>query len=176
MVIVAILGKSGCGKSTLEKAFEKVGYNRMISYTTREMRQGETNHKEYHFITKEQFERLYNSGIIIEKAEYNNNFYGIPKPIGYERNVVVVETDGLEQLKKLYGSQVFGVYMNVPEEITEQRLNKRNNTTDRDNRRKQDELKFKDIENKVDLIIDGTSTPTILMNNIVIELNRRGLI
>ena len=51
MVIVVLMGRSGCGKSTNEKLLEELGYSRIISYTTRPMRAGEENHREYHFVS-----------------------------------------------------------------------------------------------------------------------------
>ena len=47
--IFALIGRSGTGKSTIEKQLEKLGYTRIISNTTRPIRENEQNHKDYHF-------------------------------------------------------------------------------------------------------------------------------
>ena len=176
MIIVAILGRSGSGKSTVEKALESIGFNRIISYTTRDLRAGETNHVEYHFVNRKQFEKLEESGVIIERGEYNGNLYGAPRPVGSDRNVIVVETDGLKKFREIYKNQVFAVYMNTPEDEINRRLNERNNTTDISSRKIEDENKFNDIESKVDFISNGMKQPIEIAIDIISEANKRGLI
>lgn len=44
--------------------------------TTRLPRPGESNGKEYHFVTREQFLDLVNEGGFIEHAEFSKNLYG----------------------------------------------------------------------------------------------------
>ena len=174
MIIVAILGKSGSGKSTLERAFENIGFNRMISYTTRNMREHEQNHREYHFVSREQFEKLIQSGILIEWAEYNGNMYGSAKPVGSDKNVIVVEPNGMNKLKELYGRQVVSVYLDTPESEIQKRLDRRNNTPDRDNRKQADIKKFSDIKSKVDLVLDGMKKPTQNVVSVLQEITVRG--
>ena len=174
MVLVAILGKSGCGKSTTEASLEKIGYNRIISYTTRKIRDGEVNHREYHFINENQFQKLIDMGIMVEWATYNGNLYGSPKPVGNEKNVIVVEPDGLAKLVELYGRQVVSVYIDTPNEVIEDRLNKRNNTTDRGSRKIEDNSKFDGIEDKVDIIVDGRKPTSAIVIDILNEIMTRG--
>lgn len=174
MVIVAILGKSGSGKSTLEKALENIGFNRMISYTTRDIRENEENHREYHFVSKEQFEKLIQSGILIEWAEYNGKMYGSAKPVGSDKNVIVVEPDGMTKLKELYGRQVISVYLDTPDDEIQRRLDKRNNTPDRITRKQEDIKKFSNIKSQVDLVLDGMKKPTQNVISILQEITTRG--
>ena len=94
MKIICILGKSGSGKSSVEKKLESIGYKRIISYTTRKPRGNEKDGKEYHFVSREDFEQLITKKIIIEYAEYAGNYYGAPGPVGSINNVIVVESDG----------------------------------------------------------------------------------
>lgn len=44
--------------------------------TTRSPRPGETNGKEYHFVTREQFVSLVDQGGFIENAQFSGNLYG----------------------------------------------------------------------------------------------------
>ena len=176
MILVAILGKSGSGKSTLEAALEKVGYNRMISYTTRDMREGEQNHREYHFINREQFQKLVDNGVIIEYAEYNGNLYGSARPIGTSKNVIVVEPDGLHKLKELYGNQVISIYMDIPDDEIERRLNIRGNTPDRKARKLADIKKFSGIKDNVDLVLYQSDTPNTAIIKITNFAIARGIV
>lgn len=51
--IIAIVGPSGAGKTAISKAMAKAGIPYVVSYTTRPMREGETDGVEHHFISEE---------------------------------------------------------------------------------------------------------------------------
>lgn len=46
--------------------------------TTRKMRPGEVNGKDYYFVSKEEFEKEIESGGMLEYAKYVDNYYGTP--------------------------------------------------------------------------------------------------
>lgn len=53
-----LMGKSAAGKDTLlNKLVAQGKYKPIISYTTRPMREGETDGVEYHFVTETQFSK-----------------------------------------------------------------------------------------------------------------------
>lgn len=158
MKIICILGRSGSGKSAIESGLEKLGYNRIISYTTRPIRGTEVNGKHYHFVTKEDFVGLIDKGILMEYAKYNENYYGAPKPVGSINNVIVVETSGFLRIKELYGKQAIGVYVDTPNDIIDKRIKNRNDTSDKDieNRFIEDNKIFDNIKDKVDIVVDGS--------------------
>ena len=55
-MIIVLIGRMSVGKDTvLNTIHDKTNIPILISHTTRPMRAGETNHKEYHFITKDEF-------------------------------------------------------------------------------------------------------------------------
>ena len=58
MELIFISGKSGVGKDTFIQGLDKSKYNIIIPYTTRPMRDGEENGKEYNFITEDQLSEL----------------------------------------------------------------------------------------------------------------------
>jgi len=76
--LIIISSPSGGGKGTLIKAvlktLPKVGYS--VSYTTRAMRGGETQGKDYFFVSPAEFETLINQGEFLEYATVHDNFYG----------------------------------------------------------------------------------------------------
>ena len=80
-ILVVVSGFSGAGKGTLMKELLKRydNYALSISATTRAPREGETDGKEYFFVTKEQFEKMRDERKLIEYAQYVNNYYGTPK-------------------------------------------------------------------------------------------------
>lgn len=174
MIIVALLGKSGSGKTTLERTMEKLGYNRIISYTTRNKRDTEINGLDYHFVTEEQFKGLIEKNVLAEYAKYGGNYYGSPRPVGSLRNVIVIEPEGFKAIKKLYGKQVVGVYLDTPKELCEERVKQRLVDISIEDidcikaRQDEDDKLFSSIEDEVDLVVDSTKNT----NSIVAEIIR----
>ena len=76
--LIIISSPSGGGKGTLIKevrfAMPDITYS--ISYTTRAIREGEENGREYFFIEKGEFERRIGEGEFLEYAEVHGNLYG----------------------------------------------------------------------------------------------------
>ena len=70
----------GAGKSTLLNALRPTAdFLYSISCTTRTPRPGETDGRDYHFLTRDEFERRIFAGEFIEYAEVHGNFYGTPR-------------------------------------------------------------------------------------------------
>ena len=76
--LIIISSPSGGGKGTLIKEVLKivpnVGYS--VSYTTRAMRVGETQGKDYFFVSRAEFELLIEQGEFLEYATVHDNIYG----------------------------------------------------------------------------------------------------
>ena len=80
-MLIVLSGPSGVGKGTVRKEiFSQPGNNfdYSISMTTRKMRQGEVNGKDYFFVSKEEFENEIETGGMLEYAQYVDNYYGTP--------------------------------------------------------------------------------------------------
>ena len=72
--IFYLFGKSSTGKDTISKRIlehYKGSLKTLVPYTTRPIRSGEEEGREYHFVSDEEFERLLKAGDIIEYREYN---------------------------------------------------------------------------------------------------------
>ncbi len=72
--IFCIIGKSATGKDTIYKRIlEESGLNlnRIIPYTTRPIREGEEEGREYHFCREEDVIQLEKEGRIVELRSYN---------------------------------------------------------------------------------------------------------
>ena len=76
--IFVVSGPSGSGKSTLIKMlrneFECTSFS--VSYTTRKMREGEIDKRDYYFISKEKFFKMIKKELFAEWAKVHNEFYG----------------------------------------------------------------------------------------------------
>jgi guanylate kinase len=76
---IVISGPSGAGKSTILKRLfdeypDRFGFS--VSHTTRGPRAGEENGREYHFVTKEEFQDLVEKKGFVEHAQFGGNCYG----------------------------------------------------------------------------------------------------
>ena len=77
-ILFIISAPSGSGKSTLVSEVRRLveGLDFSISYTTREPRGSEEDGREYHFTTRENFERMIAADEFLEWAEVFGNLYG----------------------------------------------------------------------------------------------------
>lgn len=78
--MVILIGPSGVGKSSfLDRALKDFkGLRDTVTFTTRGMRQGESEGCPYHFVTAEKFEQLIKQNHFIEHARVHGNWYGTP--------------------------------------------------------------------------------------------------
>ncbi|KAI9314692.1 P-loop containing nucleoside triphosphate hydrolase protein [Zopfochytrium polystomum] len=107
-VPIVVCGPSGSGKSTLLKRIfseypDKFGFS--VSHTTRNPRPGETNGKEYHFVTRETMLQEIEAGNFLESAQFSGNYYGtsykaIDDVLKSNRNVILdIDMQGAQILQ-----------------------------------------------------------------------------
>lgn len=77
---IAVTGPSGVGKRVLIEYVRNVmpECDLSVSATTRPPRDGEVDGREYHFLTREEFERRIAAGRFFEYKPYAGNLYGTP--------------------------------------------------------------------------------------------------
>jgi len=122
--VVVISGPSGVGKSTIcHRLCERIPAEFSVSVTTREPRPGERTARDYHYITREEFIRLRDSGQLLEWAEVYGHMYGTPLAAVDEvvrtGRVIVLEIDiqGCIQVrKKMTAARTFFLLPPNPEE------------------------------------------------------------
>lgn len=81
-LMLILSSPSGAGKTTLTRMLlqdKSVDLTLSVSVTTRARRSSEVDGIHYHFITRPEFERLRDSGDLLEHAEVHGNFYGSPR-------------------------------------------------------------------------------------------------
>ena len=128
--LFVISGPSGAGKSTvitrLLNQLSNVYFS--ISVTTREPRRGERDGVDYHFIGKEEFEKLIKDDQLLEYAEFVGNYYGTPAiPVDEKLNagydvILDIETKGAEQVMSKRPDAISIFIFPGSFEILEQRL------------------------------------------------------
>ncbi|MCX5813590.1 MAG: guanylate kinase [Proteobacteria bacterium] len=79
--LFVVSGPSGVGKSTLIERFLRKDRNAVfsVSYTTRVIRKGEVNGKNYYFIDEKTFKDMAESRSFLEWENIHGHFYGTPK-------------------------------------------------------------------------------------------------
>lgn len=82
-ILFVVSAPSGAGKTSLVKALLKAdpAIRLSVSYTTRAPRPGESDGRDYHFVSHEQFHKLLAQNEFLEHAEVYGNFYGTSKSV-----------------------------------------------------------------------------------------------
>ena len=124
--LVVISGPSGAGKTAVCRVLKpREGVEFSVSATTRAPRPGEIDGADYHFLSREDFQRRIAENQFLEWASYNGNLYGTPRwpmDAALARGKVFlleIEVDGTRQLRE---RGVPGVYLFIaPPDIDELR-------------------------------------------------------
>ena len=155
--MIVLVGESASGKSSIEKYFvDNYGYKKIVSYTTRQPREGEIDGVDYHFISVEQFKLLKGKGFFAETAIYNNWYYGVAKEDCTNDKVAVLTPHGLRQISKIKNINVISFYINVPRRDRLIKILRRGDDIEESYRRNVSDVgMFDGIEDEVDYVIDN---------------------
>ena len=133
-----VVAPSGAGKSSLVNALlaRDPSLCLSVSCTTRAPRSGETDGRDYRFVTTEQFLTLRQQEQLLEWAEVHGNFYGTPRDkidqaVTLGQDILLeIDWQGARQVKKLF-PDVIGVFILPPSiETLRERLTQRGQDTD----------------------------------------------
>jgi len=163
---LVLCGPSGSGKSTFIKRLmeEHVGiFGFSTSHTTRQPREGEQNGREYHFVTRDQFQAAVKSNEFIEWAEFSGNMYGTSKSsvaacqTAGKICILDIDVQGVKQIKTTDLNPRL-VFIKPPSmEILKERLVKRGTETETSLQKRlnaaQEELNFGMESGNVHIII-----------------------
>ncbi len=130
--LVVISGPSGAGKTSVCRAIKlRADVEFSVSATTRLMRAGERDGIDYHFLSREDFQRRVSENQFLEWASYNGNLYGTPRwpmdtALAHGKTFLLeIEVKGTRQLRErgVPGLYVFIAPPSLPE--LKSRLEKR---------------------------------------------------
>ncbi|HVI99127.1 MAG TPA: guanylate kinase [Sphingomonas sp.] len=133
-VLFVLSSPSGAGKSTIARklleSHPELGVS--VSATTRPMRPGEVDGKDYHFVDLEEFRRMVADGEFLEWAHVFGHRYGTPrgpveKMLAEGKDVLFdIDWQGAQQLFQIAGGDVVRTFILPPSmEELHQRLIKR---------------------------------------------------
>jgi guanylate kinase len=113
-IVVVISGPSGVGKGTIcRELVKRLDYAYLnVSVTTRPKSDKEVDGRDYWFVSKKEFQKKIEKGMLLEHAEVFGNFYGTPKDKVDEQRAagkaVILEIDvqGGRQIKTAYPDAV----------------------------------------------------------------------
>lgn len=140
-----ISGPSGSGKTTLANSLlsDKMlgrALVRSISFTTRPKRTGEKDHKDYFFITKEEFQQKLKNKKILEWTKYLGYYYGTSREfvdgeLQKGKSIVFcLDLKGAVKLKEIYPKETVTVFVKASTfDELRQRISKRCSKTKRGN-------------------------------------------
>jgi len=133
-VMLVLSSPSGAGKTTLSRKLLDEDKNVMlsVSVTTRKIRPGEKDGRDYHFIDRRRFDALVEKNELLEWAEVFDNYYGTPKKsvmdaLAAGRDVLFdIDWQGTQQLGDKAPNDLVTVFV-LPPSIPElkRRLHKR---------------------------------------------------
>lgn len=105
--LLVVSGPSGVGKSTITNTLKNIdNFWVSISVTTRAMRSGEVDGKDYLFVSDMHFAQMVENDELLEWAEFTGSKYGTPadpvaKALARGLNVVLeIELNGARQIRK----------------------------------------------------------------------------
>ena len=97
-------------RQELEKQLQNLGYHKLIKYMISDEDDLDSN-EDYRKLTFQEYLTLKNQSAVLKWIQYDNVKYGIPRPFGYLKYVIVATPDIVEMLKKEYKNQVYQVYI-----------------------------------------------------------------
>ncbi len=121
-LMLVLSSPSGAGKTTLSRMLLKAdrGVELSISVTTRPMRPGEVDGRDYHFIDQSRFGVMVKSGKLLEWAEVFGHRYGTPrrpveKALRSGRDVLFdIDWQGTQQLAEKARDDLVSVFILPP--------------------------------------------------------------
>lgn len=130
---VILSAPSGGGKTTIAHELlrqrQDLGYS--VSCTTRPMRPGEQDGRDYYFLTPEAFQTARDAGEFAESAEVHGNYYGtlrreVDRVLASGRHVVMdIDVQGTRQFAAAYPDSVLVFVMPPDARVMLQRLTAR---------------------------------------------------
>lgn len=121
--MIVITGPSASGKTaTCYYLQEHYGIRKVVTHTTREMRDGEKNDVDYHFVSEEEFERMVRNDEFVEHVCYNGHHYGTSRKEVRIDKCMAVELNGAMTYKSFHDPHIVLFRLVLDEETCRERM------------------------------------------------------
>jgi guanylate kinase len=144
---IILVGKGGSGKDHLRKILENEGLNYCVSHTTRPIREGEQEGKDYFFVSGPIFLGMIEGGYLYENVIFNTWYYGISREQFKKGDLLIMTPNGVSALTKGDRKSSVVIYIDIDEDTRRQRMSIRRDSDQTERRLKAD---FLDFENFTD--------------------------
>lgn len=132
--IICIVGKTGRGKDTLAKRIRKeLGIPSVCSFTTRPIRDGETNGVEHYFVSEDDMDNIVKSKEMIAFTEIAGYRYcAIVEDLLYDEIIYIIDPKGLKYLKDNFSHKysIFTVELWADDSVIDERIKLRGDNWD----------------------------------------------
>lgn len=178
-MVAVITGLLLSGKSTLQKELINRGYHPVLEYTTRPIRNGEKNHKDYHFVDEEVFDKMEAADEFAETLHVETIYglwkYGARKEDLKDGYILVC---GPRQIKQLLDSGVpcKFILLDIDEETAMARAAKRGDNLEELKRRfTRDAQEINKIIDKMDMVLkaDADLSSNVRLADVLIQRGDR---
>lgn len=142
--IYYLMGKSSSGKDTMFKKLiedKELALKTIVGYTTRPMREGETEGVEYHFVDEDTMRSLENQGKVIERRSYSTvhgiwNYFTVDdgqiELEGKDKYLLIGTLESYEKVRNYFGEKcLVPLYITVDDGERLQRALDRERTQDK---------------------------------------------
>jgi guanylate kinase len=139
-LMLVLSSPSGAGKTTISRqllAIERARMTLSVSVTTRKVRPGEVEGRDYYFIDEKRFAAMVVKGELLEHANVFGNQYGTPRAaveaaLGKGIDVLFdIDWQGTQQLREKARTDVVSIFVLPPDmESLEKRLRQRAQDTE----------------------------------------------
>ena len=159
--MLVIIGPSASGKTQIVNSliqFYKM--KKMVTYTTRPIRNQEVNGIDYYFIKKEEFLKKITNNFFLEYVSYNGYYYGTANNELSSDKVVIVVKEGLKAYLQKAKEQIKIVFIRCSKPIRRLRMMERNDDLECIHTRliHDDEIFDDEVRELADLIIDTSNS------------------
>lgn len=167
--ICVLIGKTASGKDTLARYMcENLGYERIVTYTTRPMREREVQNKSYHFISPDRFDRMVENNEFAEYKAYNPAQGGTWKYGSKitddmlndgKKHIIILTPAGYRDVQKYFNGddRIKSVYIEADNDTLRKRLLHRGDDPKEAERRlESDDRDFRGVEEEANAVIRNT--------------------
>lgn len=176
--MLIIVGPSASGKTEVVKMIiKKYNMKKLVTYTTRNMRVGEVDGIDYHFISHESFLKKVKEQFFVETVYYNQFYYGTSYSDLTNDKIVILEPTGLKHYLQLNDKHIRVCFLDCPKKVRQARMIKRGDNLDVINCRlsRDDEIFNQDVAKLAHWVINSSDITIDKLADDIYTLYRNSL-